>query len=140
MAAWGGCPELLRKTMRTTALDCWKSVGCCLIVLLCCVCSVLLRAGVITLAVVNAVFPWLDSPAANLRTMATSFFAEVRRKVGKGGLRAVAFGNCCLGRVFLQDDPSRARPVRAGIHAHCYSHMVSGQDRCIGADGHVALL
>ncbi|XP_067145724.1 maestro heat-like repeat-containing protein family member 2B [Apteryx mantelli] len=46
---------------------------------MCLLTSVLLRAGVITLAVVNAIFPWLDSPAANLRTTATSFFAELMK-------------------------------------------------------------
>ncbi|XP_064360624.1 maestro heat-like repeat-containing protein family member 2B [Dromaius novaehollandiae] len=46
---------------------------------MCLLTSVLLQAGVITLAVVNAVFPWLESPAANLRTTATSFFAELMK-------------------------------------------------------------
>ncbi|XP_068790031.1 maestro heat-like repeat-containing protein family member 2B [Struthio camelus] len=45
----------------------------------CLLTSVLLRAGVITRVLVNAVFPWLDSPSANLRTMATAFFAELMK-------------------------------------------------------------
>nr|XP_009670776.1 PREDICTED: maestro heat-like repeat-containing protein family member 2B [Struthio camelus australis] len=46
---------------------------------MCLLTSVLLRAGAIPGAAVHAVFAWLDSPSANLRSMATSFFAELMK-------------------------------------------------------------
>uniref|UniRef100_A0A8B9SBX1 Maestro/Maestro-like HEAT-repeats domain-containing protein n=1 Tax=Apteryx owenii TaxID=8824 RepID=A0A8B9SBX1_APTOW len=68
--------------------------------------------------------------------MTVSFFAEVRQKVEKEGLRAVVFANCCLGHLFLQEDPSRKNLIRAGIHKCSFSHAMSARDQS-NANGHV---
>ncbi|XP_064360030.1 maestro heat-like repeat-containing protein family member 2B [Dromaius novaehollandiae] len=46
---------------------------------MCLLTSVLLQTDVVTLTTIRAVLPWLDSPSANLRIMAASFFAELMK-------------------------------------------------------------
>ncbi|XP_074878087.1 maestro heat-like repeat-containing protein family member 2B isoform X1 [Buteo buteo] len=72
--------------------------------------SVLLNAGVVSPCLVKNLLPWLNSCSVQLRMTATAFFAEVRQEMGKEGVRGLLPRYCCLGCLFLWEDPWRTGP------------------------------
>lgn len=83
--------------------------------------SVLLHAGLVSSYLVEAFLLWLDSCLVNLWVTATAFFAEVRQGVGKEGFGGLLPRYCCLGCLFLWEDPWQKGPwtgvARAGIRS-----------------------
>ncbi|XP_069634055.1 maestro heat-like repeat-containing protein family member 2B isoform X1 [Haliaeetus albicilla] len=72
--------------------------------------SVLLNAGLVSRSLVKNLLPWLNSCSVKLRMTATAFFAEVRQEMGKEGVRGLLLRYCCLGCLFLWEDPWRTGP------------------------------
>lgn len=86
---------------------------------LCSVCSVLLRARLVSRALIQTFLPWLHSPLPNLQVTALAFFAEVRRRVGRGGLRGLFGRNCCLGCLFMEETSRGPMPALTDLWLSC---------------------
>lgn len=86
---------------------------------LCSVCRVMLRAQLASRLLIDSFMLWLFTASQNLQLTALAFFAEVRRRVGKGGLTGLFQRNCCLGCLFMEETGPGPFPALTELWLSC---------------------